>query len=159
MLEVAEALENAKEELKRADHLLYVSLKYTRTVDVIKSIVERLINTFDYSFEALLLAAKKQGKIPKIPELPRPKAELVSQVYGDDVCKNYLQFYLLMRKIDKARFDRALEYRRHVTMTAHLEHEKVEITIDIINDYYDRAKEFLAYVERAVNAGSAEDEE
>ena len=31
------------EELKRVDHLVYVSLKYTRTVDVIRSIIDRLI--------------------------------------------------------------------------------------------------------------------
>ena len=37
-------LDKAKSELKRADHLIFVSLKYTRTVDVIRSIIERLIN-------------------------------------------------------------------------------------------------------------------
>ncbi len=39
-----ESLDLAKEEIKRADHLMYVSLKYTRTVDILKSIIERLIN-------------------------------------------------------------------------------------------------------------------
>ena len=37
-----ESLRNALSELKRAEHSLFVSLKYTRTVDVIKHIVERL---------------------------------------------------------------------------------------------------------------------
>ncbi len=32
-------LDNAKNEMKRVDHLLFVSLKYTRTVDVIKSVM------------------------------------------------------------------------------------------------------------------------
>lgn len=149
MLELDEALENAKEELKRADHLLYVSLKYTRTVDVIKSIIERLINTFNYTFDALLIAAKEKGTFQgKIHELPRPKAEQVTRVYSDDLFKNYLDFYLLLRKIDKANFDRSLEFRRHVTMTAHLSDEKAEVTIDIINDYFDQTKEFLNFVER-----------
>ena len=39
-----ESLENAKEELKRIDHLIYVTLKYTRTVDVLLSVVERMVN-------------------------------------------------------------------------------------------------------------------
>ncbi len=152
MLELVEALENAKEEFKRADHLLYVSLKYTRTVDVIKSIVERLINTFDFTFEALILAAKK-NKIwnGDIPEFPRPRAELVAKVYKNDIFKHYLQFYLLLRRIDKARFDSFLEFRRHVKMSAHLEeNQSIEITIDIINDYFERTKEFLAYVENII---------
>ena len=37
-------LDDVKNEVKRVDHLIYVSLKYTRTVDVIRSVVERIIN-------------------------------------------------------------------------------------------------------------------
>ena len=47
-------IEPAREEMKRADHLLYVSLKYTRTVDVIKSLIERLFSTIDAITDALL---------------------------------------------------------------------------------------------------------
>ena len=39
-----ESIDKAKEELKRVDHLFFVSLKYTKTVDVIKSLIDRLIN-------------------------------------------------------------------------------------------------------------------
>ena len=38
---MSEYLVDSKQEINRADHLIYVSLKYTRTVDVIKSIIER----------------------------------------------------------------------------------------------------------------------
>ena len=42
-----------------------------------------------------------------------------------------------------------------MTMTAHLDGgEKVEITIDIISDYFDRTKEFLNYVSRLVSGES-----
>ena len=47
-------LEEAREELKRADHLIYVSLKYTRTVDVIKSVIDRLISCLDFVIDKLL---------------------------------------------------------------------------------------------------------
>jgi hypothetical protein len=53
-----ESLSEAFEELKRADHLIYVSLKYTRTVDVIKSIIERLINAYDDAIITLLDKSK-----------------------------------------------------------------------------------------------------
>ena len=58
-------LDQIKSELKRADHLFYVSLKYTRTVDVIRSMIQRLLNAFDISFEALLEKTKKRRKQPK----------------------------------------------------------------------------------------------
>ena len=47
---MTENLENAKEELKRIDHLIYVTLKYTRTVDVLLSVVERMIKLSQEKF-------------------------------------------------------------------------------------------------------------
>ncbi len=143
-----ESLEDAKEELKRADHLMYVSLKYTRTVDVIKSIVERLMNTYDFAMETLL-HLKGCKNIPSIPKL---RVEAVKREYlghpNHEQIRNFLNLYLLLRTIDKATFERTLEFRRHVTMTAHLEDKDIEISIDIIEDYFNRVKEFLNFVEQ-----------
>jgi hypothetical protein len=137
--------------VKRADHLIYVSLKYTRTVDVLKSIVERLINAVDAGLDALLLAAKEEKRIAEAPSLPRLKIEAVRKAYaGNEVLLHYLSFYLLLRKIDKATFSRAQEYRRHVTMVASFDDKQVEITIDIISDYFHKTKEFLTLVEQLV---------
>lgn len=145
-----EALQLAHQELKRADHSIAVSLKYTRTVDVIKSIIERLISTIAFGMDALL--AKSQKKTEEIPELPRLKIEATKKLYPEDkTIQDFIQFYILLRKVDKAKFTRAQEYRRHVTMTAKLEDEtELEVTIDIITDYYDRTKEFLQYVSTKV---------
>lgn len=143
-----ESLDDAKEELKRADHLMYVSLKYTRTVDVIKSIVERLMNTYDFIMETLLhLKGVKQ-----IPTIPKLRIEAVKKEYAAhpnyEQIKTYLNLYLLLRSIDKANFERSLEFRRHVTMTAHLDDKDIEISIDIIEDYFTKVKEFLNFVEQ-----------
>jgi hypothetical protein len=154
MSSTREALENAQQELKRADHLIYVSLKYTRTVDVLKSIIERLIATVDAGLDALLHTAKAEGKIPAIPTLPRLKIEALRKVYADnEQLKQYLAFYLLLRKLDKAKFERAQEYRRHVTMKAELDNSKAEITIDIISDYFHKTKEFLSTAKMIIEGG------
>ena len=47
-----ESFDEAIQELKRVDHLFWVSLKYTRTVDVIKHVIERLINCIGFGLEA-----------------------------------------------------------------------------------------------------------
>ena len=151
-----ESYDNAKEELKRADHLIYVSLKYTRTVDVIKSIVERLINAFDFGTEALLKHAKSQKKISEIPTIPRVRAETAKKLFPDIAMQQFIEFYHVLRKIDKAHFDRAQEFRRHVTMTAHIDNDHVEITIDIINDYFEKTKEFVLYVGKVLEGGEEE---
>lgn len=146
-----EALERAQQELKRADHLIYVSLKYTRTVDVLKSILDRLVNAIDAGLDALLIKARQDKRISEVPRLPRLKIEQVKKAYADnEKLLNYLEFYSLLRKIGKASFSRAQEYRRHVTMTAILDDKKIEITIDIISDYFHKIKEFLALAESIV---------
>ena len=138
-------------ELKRADHSIAVSLKYTRTVDVIKSIIERLTNTMEFAFDALLEKKKEDGKITTIPKLPRQKTELLQELYPDDeFLQTYINFYFTLRKILKAEFTRAREYRRHVTMTVKLEEGDIEITIDIITDYFNRVKELLDHVARLI---------
>ncbi len=151
-----DALQLAIQELKRADHSIAVSLKYTRTVDVIKSIIERLINTIAHCLDALLAHAKLQKKIAEIPPLPRVKVDVVKKVYAEDrTIVDFCEFFLVLRRVDKAKFERAQEYRRHVTMTAHMDGgESIEITIDIISDYFERSKEFLNYVSRLVHGAS-----
>lgn len=150
--QIQEALMNAKQELKRADHLFHVTLKYTRTVDVLKSVIERLINAFNFAMDALLLHAQMQGKTDTLPKIPLVKADMLKKIYAGDknIC-DFSNFFVLLRKIDKAKFERDREYRRHVTMTAKLDEKEAEITIDIIGDYFRKTKEFVACVEEYVS--------
>ena len=141
-----ESLDKSREELKRADHLIFVSLKYTRTVDIIKNIIERLINAYDNSIEALLRYAKEKKKVSSIPEAPIMRADTIKELFADDPdIANYINLYMLFRKINTAKFSRAREYRRHVTMTAFLDGGEVEISIDIISEYFEKTKDFVEY--------------
>ena len=147
---MSEHLEEAIGELKRADHLIYVSLKYTRTVDVIKNILERLITCFDFSFDYLTEHLKETKKIDEIPSARSKKVDLLKEHFkSNQDFQDYIDFYLLLRRINKADFTRRQEFRRHVTMTAILEDNRmVELNIDIIHDYYFKTK---AFVDWAIN--------
>ena len=152
-----ESLDNAKEELKRADHLFYVSLKYTRTVDVIKSVIERLINACAFGIESLLLYLKEQGKIPHVPELLRERVELVKKEFAaDPFIQENIGFFLLLRKIDKAPFTRKQEFRRHVTMTVEVDEKKIEIKIDDVKEYFEKIKNFIAHIEKLIEGKEEE---
>lgn len=148
-----ESLFKAREELKRADHLVFVSLKYTRTVDIIKNIIERLLNAYDFSIEALLRFAKENGKTREIPSVPLVRAEMVKKLYSEDsLIKTYMELYALLRKINKATFLRLREHRRHVTMVASLDEKDIEIDIDIISEYFRKTTEFADYIEKMTGA-------
>jgi len=141
-------LDQLKSELKRAEHLFYVSLKYTRTVDVIRSVIERILNAFDAGIEALLIKTKKRRKNLKIPEQPRKKCELVKEVYEkDEKLVNFIDFYLELRDILQAKYDSKEEYRRHVTMISTIEPGKtIGVNIDLLQEYYEKAKQFEEYI-------------
>jgi len=141
-------LDQLKSELRRAEHLFYVSLKYTRTVDVIRSVVERLLNAFDVGIEALLVKSKKRRKSLVIPAQPRKKCEVVKEIYSkDEKLIKFIDFYLDIRDIFQAKYDRKEEYRRHVAMISMLEPGKiVEISIDVLQEYYEKTKQFEEYM-------------
>ena len=78
---IEELGESALEELKRADHLIYVSLKYTRTVDIIKNTVRRLLSAFDIAIIQGLEYAKDYKKIPSIPTSALQRVNLLSRFF------------------------------------------------------------------------------
>ena len=96
-----ESLNDAKEELKRVDHLIYVSLKYTRTVDVLLNVIRRMIDAYDFMMEALLLHALEEGKIEELPKTPRERGESIIKIYDDDLIKDNINLYFLNYPFDK----------------------------------------------------------
>jgi len=142
-----EALENAREELKRVDHLFYVSLKYTRTADMMRHMVDRLISTFSFGIESLLKHAKEEKKIDEIPNNPTMDSRLILKTFTDGELSQYMDLYLKLRKVMRAEFSKREEYRRHVTMTSIIDQgEVVEVNIDSLKDHYTMAKNFIEYV-------------
>lgn len=144
-----ENMYEAREELKRVDHLVYVSLKYTRTVDVLKSVVERLIDSFDFVLLALLEHLKEKKKITEFPKSSALKVKLIEKNFNNEELNSYLNFYITLRMISKAEYTKREEYRRHVTMTASLNNgEIVEVNIDTLKEDYDKTKQFLDFIDQ-----------
>ncbi|MBU0627811.1 MAG: hypothetical protein KKC75_01365 [Nanoarchaeota archaeon] len=141
-----ESLQDAAEEIKRAEHLFYVSLKYTRTVDVIRSLLERLISTFDHGMLSLLKYAKEKKKISEIPSTPSSRCELLGNTFKDLEIQSYLDMYILFRKLIRFPYTKREEYRRHVTMISKLENRSFEVNIDILEEYYNKTMDFLRLV-------------
>lgn len=155
MIDDEDPMDLCKEELKRVDHLIYVSLKYTRTCDVFKNTITRMIDAIGFCLDAILRKLKEDGKIPDIPQAARAKAELVKEQFQDEKIQELVAFYLQLRQINRAEFTRAQEYRRHVTMTCIIEGSKVIVNIDIITEYFRKLKELVAHVERLVEGETA----
>ena len=151
-----EALENAIQELKRVDHLFWVSLKYTRTVDVIRHTVQRLVNVFDFGLDSILKQAKDDKLIEEVPKIPGQKCDMLKKTFPDNnKLLEYVKLYVKLRKILKAEYSKREEYRRHVTMTVKVDGETIDVDIDLLREYYDKSKEFIHLV-RAMVEGEKE---
>jgi len=146
-----EFLFEAAEEIKRADHLVYVSLKYTRTVDVIKNIIDKFVSIYDLSINALLHFLYEKKKISTIPDTPLARISYVEELYKDDQkIKENMEFYRMLRKIAKAPYEKGEEYRRHVTMKAKVDEKIININIDVIHEYYDKVTDFFSHLKQIV---------
>ena len=143
-------LEDAQEELKRVDHLIYVSLKYTRTVDVLLNIISRMIDAYGFLLDALLKLALKQGRIDEIPSSPIERGNLVKQVYDDQNVHDNVELYFLLRKLFRSNPVREHEYRRNVAMKTFIEGREEIVNIDIITNYYNFMLAFLKQVAELV---------
>jgi len=141
-----EDIESARGELQRADHLIYVTLKYTRTGDVIKNIIGRLIGSMNYSITDMLEFLKSKNKIKEVPSSDIAKLELLKSclkqvISKDKALKEQLDLYLLLKKVSKLPFSVREEYRKNVTLIA----EDIEIDMSTIVLYYTMTKEFFIF--------------
>ena len=140
-------INEANEEMKRADHLLFVTLKYTRTTDVIKNAIGRLVNAFDNAVIHALEVLKKKKKLKEIPLSPVSRAQVLRDLTKRDLYMlDYLNLYFLLRKIYHAEYTKKEEFRKHVALTVMHKDEAIEVNINKLEEYYNKAREFVDYV-------------
>lgn len=146
-----EVLLEAREELKRLEHIIYVSLKYTRTTDVLINALTRLISVFDLIIEAFLEDAKEKNLMNALPKSPAFRGTKLAELYPDDQdLQNYLAFYIFLKNVLKTSYKKREEYRRHVTVVVELEHSTVEVDIDCLTNYEKYVRKFLMHGYRKI---------
>ena len=146
-----ESLADATDELKRVDHLIYVSLKYTRTVDVFVNIVKRMVEAYDKMFETLLKHALENKKIEEIPGSPIEKGNLIKKMYEEEQFQKNVELCFLLRKIMRVKsHTKEQEYRRHVTMNMIIDGREEKLDIDILTGYYHFQKEFYQTIKKII---------
>jgi len=142
-----DAIENAVEELKRVDHSIFVSLKYTRTVDILINILIRMVDCYEFLVLALLKYALEHKMIGDIPSTPKERAVLIKQVFKEQEIHDNIDLYLLLKAMLKSNYGRENEYRRHVAMRAIVAGREEIININIISQYYEYLTSFFHMVD------------
>lgn len=129
-----------------ADHLLYVSLKYTKTCDVIINLLYRWKIMIELAIDKLFEQAKKAKKVGQIPDAPRAKLVALKKVYANDpVVSPTLELYEMFRDLDGLEKVRENEFRKGVNL-------KVTYRGQIVNINLDKLKEYAALLERFISS-------
>jgi len=138
-------MEEIIQEKISADHLLYVSLKYTKTCDVIKNLILRWRKMIETSIEEILKHAKKKKKIKSISSNPLGKIEEVKKIFKKD--KNFLEvlgMYEMFRKIDELKTERIGEFRKNVALKIFYQGKEINVDLEKLKDYAEKLEKFIS---------------
>ena len=128
-----------------ADHLLYVSLKYTKTCDVIVNLILRWQKMIDISIDEILKHAKKRKKISSVPTNPTKKIEEIRKLFKKDkVFQKVIDDYEMFRKIDELRKERSGEFRKNVTLKVFYKGNEISINLDQLKIYAEELEKFIS---------------
>jgi len=128
-----------------ADHLLYVSLKYTKTCDVIINLLLRWKIMMEMGMDRLVEKAKKAKKWKPIPAAPRAKFIQVKQIYSNvpDIA-DALNLYELFRDIEESEKVRENEFRKGVNLRVIYRGQLVNINLDKLKEYSSVLERFIS---------------
>ncbi|MEK6833287.1 MAG: hypothetical protein AABY32_04515 [Nanoarchaeota archaeon] len=138
-------MEEIIQEKISADHLLYVSLKYTKTCDVIKNLILRWRKMIETSIEEILKHAKKKKKVTSISSNPLGKIEEIRKLFKKE--KNFLEvldIYEMFRKIDELRTERIGEFRKNVALKIFYRGNEINVDLEKLKDYAEKLEKFIS---------------
>jgi len=156
MNEVLEdSLEELRGSLRRAEHTYYVSLKYTRTVDVIRTLIERYVTTLSNGIEVLIEYLHEKEGVER-PDALIQRINLVKERFKDETLDAAMDYLLFLRRVLRADFDSFEEFRRHVTMRVELDGNEYEFNIDVLGEQYEEVKAYAEHMRGLVEGVKAE---
>ena len=128
-----------------ADHLLYVSLKYTKTCDVIINLLLRWKNMIELGMDRLVDKSKKQKKWKPIPNAPRAKYIQLKQIYANNKeIMETLNLYEMFRDIESLEKVRENEFRKGVNLKVNYRGQVVNINLDKLKEYSNILERFIS---------------
>lgn len=137
-------MENIIHEKISADHLLYVSLKYTKTCDVIMNLLLRWRKMIDTAIKALLLREQEKKVIDSVSENAIGRIKQIKEIFKDD--KNILEtvnFFMMLRKLEELKTERIGEFRKNVALKIYFKGGEVLVNLEKLKIYAEMLEKFI----------------
>lgn len=137
-------MEKIIQEKISADHLLYVSLKYTKTTDVMLNLIARWKSMIETAIDRLLEEARKKKLISIIPKAPKLKIDKIRELYKKDSSiietSNIYEFFKKVENLEKIREN---EFRKNVTLKVLDKGEWISIDMEKLKEYSAILERFI----------------
>ncbi len=142
----SEVLEKIIKEKISADHLLYVSMKYTKTCDVMINLIKRWKIMMDYAFDGILERARKKKLIKIIPDAPKLKLDALRETFkkSPEVLAA-LEEYQMFKLIEVLPKTKESEFRKGVCLTVTYKWQDIAINLDKLKEYAEILERFIVF--------------
>lgn len=150
--EFSKMLEDIIKEKTSADHLLYVSLKYTKTCDVILNLLARWKSLIENSFDELINLYVENGKIPNQPNSPRERIEFMRKYFAKNECvQDIIPLYIFFKRVPDLSKSRESEFRKHVALKVmNVDDKIIIINMEKLTEYSAKVDKFIEYVKNTL---------
>lgn len=137
-------MEEIIQEKISADHLLYVSLKYTKTCDVIMNLLLRWRKMIETCNAQILKKSLNDGKISSIPENAIGKIKTSKEIFKEN--ENFLKtmdFFMMLRKLEELKTERIGEFRKNVSLQIQFRGDTVEVNLEQLKIYAEMLEKYI----------------
>ncbi len=140
-------IEEIIKEKTSADHLMYVSLKYTKTCDVILNLLARWKSLIELCFDMLLKNLVEREKIPAMSTNPKQKVEFMKKYFKkNSAVQDIIPLYVFFKKVPDLKKTRGGEFRKNVNLKVFDVKKVTEINMDKLEEYYEIVEKFVSAV-------------
>ncbi len=140
-------------EIRSAQHLLYVSLKYTKTCDVILNLMNRWESIINLCMDILLNDLKKRKIIKEVPVAPKLKVDILYKAYRrKKELTDALMLYSFFRKVPSCKYLREHEFRKNVALVVmdavtgketRIDMDKLKLWEEILENFINFVRAYL----------------
>ena len=135
-----------EKEWNAAQHLLFVSLKYTKTGDVMLNLIQRWQHMIEAANEELLAKAKKKKVLKVIPSTPREKIDTLQKVFKkEQIVIDTLKLYTFFRRISTLELIKEHEFRKNVTLRV-IDTQEIAIDMEKLKEWALLLENFKKFV-------------
>lgn len=145
-------IEEILKEKTSADHLMYVSLKYTKTCDVILNLIARWKSMIEMSYDAILQKAVENKKIPAMPLTPKDRVLFIKKYFTKfPAIQESVPLYIFFKRIPELNKTRSGEFRKNVCLKIVDVSATTEINMDKLKEYTDTLERFISEVKHMIS--------